>query len=162
MLSRLLSNAALRLLRWAVADRRPPDVTSRTGTATHLKRWYLWPHNRWCNLILHQWYRGDDRRHLHDHPWSFFSWVLRGWYAEIVRTRFQERAGIRSAGTLAFRHALTPHRVSIPNGLEGKVWTLLLTGPTHRKWRLYNRHTGADYPYDAYIDPANGTFAEVS
>lgn len=38
------------------------------------------------SLKLHRFHRGDEDRDLHDHPWSFWSLILRGGYWEVTQT----------------------------------------------------------------------------
>jgi len=85
-------------------------------------------------IRLHKWTASDDDRHLHDHPWNFIIFVLKGWYADITNTE-QSKGEILVAGDIVFRKAEHKHFVSVSAG--GPVWTLLLTGPQKRKWGFW-------------------------
>ena len=115
--------------------RRSPDVIIRTPAGDYLRRWWVLPRNRWCNVYLHQFLRSDDDRALHDHPWCNLSILLLGMYREhqpggVVKLRLPWRPW--AFWRLPFRRASQAHRVEL---IDGKpVWTLFLTGPTVRKW----------------------------
>lgn len=96
----------------------------------YLLRWYLVPRNRRFNLYLHKFLRSDDDRALHDHPWWFWSLLLRGQYLEHTPTGAKRR-GVLS---LAFRRAEHRHRVELTHG---QCWTLVLTGPKRRTWGFW-------------------------
>lgn len=49
----------------------------------------------WMSLYVHWIYRPDMDRFGHDHPWTFRSFVLRGWYDEIV---YEKNDGQRTSG----------------------------------------------------------------
>jgi len=62
--------------------RRKRVASPETGK-THFDRVYLF-RCRWFGILLHRLRRPDHDRDMHDHPWSFLSIVLRGWYSEAV------------------------------------------------------------------------------
>lgn len=105
----------------------------------------------WIGVRVHHIRSGDDGRVFHDHPWAFFSWILRGGY-------FEERpyAGplpavadaVPSAiatepysstwygpGSLLFRRARDWHRLRLPETLlRNGTWTLVVTLPPRQAW----------------------------
>ncbi len=114
--------------------------------APYLRRWYLIPRNPLLNVYLHQFLASDDDRALHDHPWWFFSLILKGGYTEVTEAGAVARSGViggRYGGwnrwdrTIAFRPAAFRHRV--------ELWTQLCEtgrddqrprgGPLVRTWR---------------------------
>lgn len=131
------------------------------SVSPYMKRWYLIPHTRWVNLYLHKFERSDEDRALHDHPWNFWSFVVKGSYWEITEW---ERT-LRKRWSLAYRNAEHPHRVQLlwrgshlptvktPDGGEKAtchcddevadprcthpVWTIVLTGPKIREWGFH-------------------------
>lgn len=70
-----------------------------------------------------------DVAHYHDHPWSFLSVVVRGWYVE----EFPDGDTIRRGpGSLAWRSSRVLHRVAAVS--EGGAWTLVFTSPRRKSW----------------------------
>ena len=113
----------------AVSYRRPPDFVIGRSDAPYLRRWWLVPRNRWCNVYLHQFLRSDDDRALHDHPWAFnVSVLLSGDYIE------HTPAGScrLTRGAIKLRAGPAPHRIELIN--DNHVWTLFVTGPKVREW----------------------------
>jgi hypothetical protein len=72
----------------------------------------------------------DDQRNFHDHPWSFYTLVLKGGYTD-VNPEGEERM---TAGKLVFREAEHKHTVMVD---KGGCWSLLLTGPEKRRWGFW-------------------------
>lgn len=94
----------------------------------YMRRWVLilGP----ISVRLHQWYRSDDKRYMHDHAWHFLAIVLRGSYTDVSPDRRQKMTPWRPV----FRKASHQHYVDVP---EGGCLTLLLTGPKIRKWGFW-------------------------
>jgi hypothetical protein len=80
------------------------------------------------SIRLHHWICGDDPRHFHDHPWNFIVFVLKGSYFDVSKNNREEM----KRWTVKYRHALHSHTVETKG-----CWTLVLTGPTIRKWGFY-------------------------
>lgn len=96
----------------------------------------------------------DLDRHLHDHPWSFISVVLRGYYVEqrpiTIKPCFDDevnpflgyredveltRPGARRQGSIAYRRSTDRHCISyVP--MDG-VWTLFITFRKVQWWGFY-------------------------
>ncbi len=60
--------------RFEVPDYDDPKAVSRT-------RWRI-IHTPWFGIYLHRWNKPDPRPTFHNHPWNFFSIILRGVYSE--------------------------------------------------------------------------------
>lgn len=146
-----------------------PNVTIGGEDHPYMFRWFVIPRNKWFNVYLHHFLRSDDDRALHDHPWWNMSWLLEGSYDEIVfKTKPpsvregweysvpETKRVPRREGQLAFRGAVTAHRVVLlqdgasrcPTHLdpedganwyqpEKPVWTLFITGPKIRGWGFW-------------------------
>lgn len=56
------------------------EIVSKSG-ALHFRRWNIIS-TPWFNIYLHGIYKRDEELHLHNHPWTFISIVLKGWYSE--------------------------------------------------------------------------------
>ncbi len=128
----------------AARARRPWGFTSWAEvlgdpTCPYMTRWVL--NLRVCTLRLHCFHRSDSDRHLHDHPWWFFSLLLRGSYREFIRVGGPAEApdvwvtGWRHPLSVAFRPALTAHRVEIADGRN--TWTFCVSGPQRRQWGFW-------------------------
>jgi len=91
----------------------------------YMRRYIL---NLWLfSVRLHIWYRSDDKRHMHNHAFSFLLFVLKGSYTDV------QEGGIDklTTGSIRWRHAAHMHYVGNPK--PGTV-TLLFCGPRVRKW----------------------------
>lgn len=83
----------------------------------------------WFRVFFHRILRSDSDRHLHDHPFNFVSFMVRGCYTEI---REQGSAGIvYSVPSIIFRRATDRHRLVIG---DRPAWTLVLAGRRLREW----------------------------
>lgn len=104
-----------------------------------LLRWYLIPRNNLLNIYLHKFLRSDDDRALHDHPWWFISWVIRGEYVEHNGDQPSDEV-YRPRWSIAYRPAEHAHRVELGKDRDQKsapCWTILITGPKVREWGFY-------------------------
>lgn len=108
-------------------------------------------------IYLHQFFRGDSDRCLHDHPWPFSAIILWGGYVEEMFSGplgiggagqcyvekdsegdlwelAQTQKYFRPAGTIIRRSAGVPHRiVSIRPG----TWSLVVVGRRCRAWGFF-------------------------
>lgn len=129
-----------------------------------LERWGLC-HERLGGFYLHKIAGPDPGLDLHDHPWTFVSVVLWGGYTELraatgqavdlaeIASRFPDTC---TPGYVNERHAFSVRRMKltvchrIVAVLPG-TWTLVLRGPTRRKWGFYlpaGRVPWTEYPYE--------------
>jgi hypothetical protein len=107
-----------------------------------MRRWAI--ETPWFSLRLHHWIRSDDKRHLHDHPWAFWTFVLKGSYIDVSGDEWTSRypndfpADLENVRRfhLYFRPASHRHYVEVP---AGGCWTLVLTGPKVRYWGFWVR-----------------------
>lgn len=121
----------------------------------YAERWILkLPFIGW-SIRLHHFLKSDDARAHHDHPWWFWTLVLKGSYVdeapcpECADSDYPGRdpetdkkcwachgtAELRdrlSAGSVRFRPAEWQHTLRT-NG----VWTIVLTGTIERKWGFW-------------------------
>ena len=92
----------------------------------------------WWGVYLHKIHGPDPGRDLHDHPWDFVSFVLRGWYDERSTNPpgFLTMAGERRVRWLNRKRAEVAHRItSVAHGKS--TWTLVFVGPRRRKWGFW-------------------------
>jgi hypothetical protein len=115
----------------------------------YMTRWVL-VQTRWFSVYVHRFGTADPRPTLHDHPYSFVSFVIRGGYYEQfgyygVRTR---RGPERLVRRINVKRAEAFHVIT--KLLRVPTWTLVLTGPRRRgwgyldpggKWTRYDQHT---------------------
>lgn len=113
------------------------------GTAYMRRFWLL--RTRFLSIKLHHICTPDYDRHMHDHPWSFISVVLRGWYVErrpefaaptfTLEGREFFYPVARRAGAIGFRKAGDRHLVSEVS--PGGVWTLFIHFAKARSWGFH-------------------------
>ena len=118
-----------------------------TDGSTYMERYALFE-TRWLSARVHWIATADIDLHLHDHPWSFVSYLLRGGYTE-NRPKTIEPSFITNLGNIeeqtrtyrsvdyrrwAWRHSTDRHRIShvYPN-----TWTLFIYGPIRQWWGFY-------------------------
>jgi hypothetical protein len=87
------------------------------------------------SIRLHYWLRSDDKRYMHDHPWNFRTFVLKGYYFDISKDEHGNEVCDVVSGT-AYRKATHKHYVHIP---KPGVITLLFCGQPFRsnKWGFW-------------------------
>lgn len=95
----------------------------------------------WFSVKLHWIHRPDPDRDLHDHPWWFISFVLRGGYVEREsKNPSVEHGKSRFIGRFNYKNKVTAHRISevLPNTV-----TLILSGPKdyEKEWGFYDADT---------------------
>lgn len=87
------------------------------------------------SIRVHKWIRSDDKRFMHDHPWSFVTFVLKGGYTDVSLDKDgKEVRQVLKAGSVQYRAAEHKHYVDVP---VGGAWTLLFTGAHKRKWGFW-------------------------
>lgn len=143
----------------AYPDGKRPDRGERAG-----QRWvdldgveWLWlgacwattgnrrKHREWLPSIrVHHILRRDLDRHPHNHPWTFRSILLRGWYIE-------ERNGVERALIAGDTYRCDDtefHRIKHVG--EGGVWTLFISGPYQHTWGFQT--DDGFVPYKGYLE----------
>lgn len=145
---KLVERLGTRLIERAM--RRRPDFIIGGEADAYLRRWWLIPRNRFVNVYLHYFTRGDDDRALHDHPWPFISIMLRGQYLALTakgvdplthaRMTTAEREAntcftLRQPGNVGFYLPTHSHRVELID--NAPCWTLVVTGPRLRNWGFW-------------------------
>lgn len=109
----------------------PPTQIIGPDHDPYMLRWILFRFRHWPRVYLHKILRSDDDRALHDHPWWFISFLLKGSYTE----QTPQGAVRRDSPSVAFRPLSTRHRVWLPEGFH--AWTLVITGPDVRGWGFW-------------------------
>jgi len=115
-------------------------VYDRIDDQPYLERYYLFLKDRDnfpFNIFLHKFLKSDIDD-LHDHPWPYFTLILRGGYWEWVPQfnaegrKVGEIAKWRAPGHFRFCSAETYHRIELDPGIT--AWTLFIPGPKKRDW----------------------------
>jgi hypothetical protein len=125
------------------------EIFSKEGVL-HFQRWRLLS-TRWGSLFVHYIARSDEDKHMHDHPWDFWSLILSGGYYETSQRSPWSIAPARIAdymdgiakivdgrlitkcapGYLVMREARDFHQIT----LIKPTWTLVWVGPRiHEPW----------------------------
>lgn len=131
--SRILNAACERL--FAVSASRRPDLVIGNPDAPYMRRWWIFPRNRFLNVYLHLFLRSDTAVALHDHPWINCSVLLQGEYTEhVIAEGGVHVKTIRTAGEIKMRGAKSAHRIELH---AGPCWTLFITGPKIREWGFH-------------------------
>lgn len=127
---RLLQRLAARVMK------RPANFVIGEHGQPYLVRWWVIPRNRFFNVYVHQFYRSDDDRALHDHPWWNVSLVLVGEYIEhrILAGGIHTMTR-RKAASFVARMPRTAHRIELLP--DSTCTTLFITGPRVRDWGFH-------------------------
>lgn len=130
-------------------------IESADGSETYMGRWWLLnpyeketykPRYRWLpwNIRLHHIMREDLDRHLHSHPWSARTLIIKGYYIE-------ERDGqlevVMPGDTKRLSYG-EYHRIAHVSR-EG-VWTIFITGRKQGGWNFMV--DGAEVPSAEYLE----------
>lgn len=104
------------------------EIKDKKGNL-HFRRWRIIS-TPWFKIYLHGIYMADEDVHLHNHPWNFYSLVLKGWYSE----RLESKVGfnIRSPRQLVKRTKNQFHKI---DSLHSKaIYTLNLMYGKEESW----------------------------
>jgi hypothetical protein len=108
------------------------EIISQEGVL-HFQRYRLLS-TPWFNLYLHHILCSDKDNHFHDHPWKFFSLILKGCYEELFTCApWYDVIHYRKyrTGQVAMHSAEEAHSITL---LTPAVWTLVLTTGRERVW----------------------------
>lgn len=122
---------------------RHKRVASPHTGVTHFDRRYLID-TRWGGIMLHWLRRPDHDRDMHDHPYTFASFVLRGEYEEVVPRRGGGGTVERVISWFNFKRATIsdPHRIS---RVAPGTLTFVFFGPRRRNWGFHTDRGWIDY-----------------
>lgn len=120
-------------------------VMDRVNDQPYLERYYLFLKDRKrfpFNVFLHKFLKSDPDD-LHDHPWPYFTLILRGGYWEWIPQfnakgeKFGEIAVWRGAGHFRFCKATSYHRIELDPNVT--CWTLFCPGRQQKDWGFLSR-----------------------
>lgn len=120
--------------KWAILEGfKVPDIDDP-------KKDYLWRlrilQTPWFGIYLHKLCGPDSRAELHNHPWPFISFVLKGGYMEFVpgpfyaQSRYIKRVNVK-------RYNNSYHWIAELD--RTPTWTLVLVGRRRRVWGYLDR-----------------------
>lgn len=154
-----------KLMKWCERTGRIFKITGTAGPDdVYLVRYYVFKSN-WFNIFIHQFLR-SDRDDLHDHPWNFATYLVRGSYCErkwnedfkisevIRRVDKLSMASFGGSGNhktnrFVFRKATDQHQVLVDKDLKENekdqaALTICVTGRTQREWGFIKEITVQD------------------
>lgn len=95
----------------------------------YLKRHFIFS-SKYLTIFLHQFWSSDPDD-PHCHPWNNCKIRLKGDYHEYNVDGTYE---VRPPGSITYRRAEDLHRIMVPEGGEGKGWSLFFHFKRRRKW----------------------------
>jgi len=139
-------------------------ITDRTGKIPYLVRYYLFLKDRKnfpFNITLHKVLVSDEPT-LHDHPWNWGAFIIKGGYWEHIPIRSQEGAVVgstkvwRGPGSFRFRKADDLHWLELAKDKDGNeipCWSIFYMGRKQKEWgfvRYVYGDTGRDWANAGY------------
>lgn len=106
------------------------DIVDPDG-GLYLTRWRV-IQTPWGSLYVHRIARPDWRPVLHDHPWSFVSFILRGGYTEVRFDPIALRLTTRRVRRLNVVRRHDAHYITALD--RTPTWSVLLVGARRRHW----------------------------
>jgi hypothetical protein len=135
----------------AIADgsriiRLPHDTALWPGDSWYMRRWWFLRFGP-LQIRVHHILLADIGRDMHDHPWQFRTFILRGGYLEAREHAGGVRRRMRLPGTTAAMRRGEFHRIAkvAPDG----AWTLFVTRGQRQGWG-FKSPAGAVIPHEEY------------
>ena len=128
------------VLNWLERHDRKRIIMDRTENEPYLERYYVLFKERITfpyNIFLHKFLKSDPDD-VHDHPWNYFTIILKGGYWEWIPVfntlgeKFSEYRVWRGPGSFRFGGMNNYHRIELEPGVN--AWTLFFVGPKKREW----------------------------
>jgi hypothetical protein len=135
---------------WCESKGRFLRITGTGGPDDlYLIRYYVFK-SKFLNIFIHRFFR-SDRDDMHDHPWNFFTYLVRGAYTEhrwnpetrlvdITRRKRAFWADEDHQNRFVFRRAEDQHKVMVdrqylwPLDKTNCPLTICVTGRSRREW----------------------------
>ena len=105
-------------------------IMDRQNNEPYLERYYLFLKDRGSfpfNIFLHKFLKSDPDD-LHDHPWGYFTLILRGGYWEYTPTGKHWRG----PGHFRVCNSESLHRIEVEPGVH--AWSLFIPFAKTREW----------------------------
>jgi len=128
------------VLNWLDRKGRKRVIMDRVDNEPYLERYYPLfntRQHRGFNIYIHKFLKGDPDD-VHDHPWSYATFILAGGYYEWVPVfntlgeKINEIRYWRGPGHFRICRPDSYHRVELKPGVT--AWTLFMPGPHKRQW----------------------------
>jgi hypothetical protein len=128
------------VLNWLDRKGRKRVIMDRVDNEPYLERYYPLFNTRQhtgFNIYIHKFLKGDPDD-VHDHPWSYATFILAGGYYEWVPVfntlgeKIKEIRYWRGPGHFRVCRPDSYHRVELKPGVT--AWTLFMPGPHKRQW----------------------------
>jgi len=131
-------------------------ILDRNSAEPYLERYYVFLRDRQrfpFNVFIHKFLKSDPDD-VHDHPWSYFTLILRGGYYEWIpefdssgkkvgETRYWRRPGhFRRCSADSF------HRIELDPAVT--AWTLFIPGSQKREWGFWVNDSWVSH--DQYLE----------
>lgn len=109
----------------------------RSDGKIYLDRWGL-EYKPIGGVFIHRMQAPDPGIDLHDHPWTFWSFVVKGGYLEVRQEarRIGNHAEFRARWSWRKMRLDECHRI-IELWRSRPCWTLVIHGPVQRTWGFY-------------------------
>jgi hypothetical protein len=134
-----------KFLEWLDKIGRKRIIMDRVNNEPYLERYYIFLKDRTSfpfNVFLHRFLKGDPDD-VHDHPWNYATFILKGGYWEWIpqfNSEGQKTCEIgkwRGAGHFRICRANSFHRIELDPGVE--TWTLFMPMQKKREWGFLTR-----------------------
>jgi hypothetical protein len=151
---------------WALTEAFPGRTREiRVDGKKYLRRFYITPrrldeqgettgHYKGFGIYLHYFYRGDEDRELHNHPWkNAFSFILTGGYQEERKAHVHEAVINRLIRRYTFNNIKhnTFHRVTKRPGAN-HIWTIFFTGKRVQDWGFWDKDANTYIPHGDFVN----------
>jgi len=123
-------------------------ITSADGDP-YLVRWRL-IQTPLFGIYLHKFLRGDSDPYVHDHPWAFVSFILRGGYVEVRRDNFTHNLHLRHIKRINVMRRDDAHYVDALDRVP--TWSLVFVGRRRRTWGFWKPKSLWDTPMQEIPD----------
>lgn len=126
-------------LQWLDKIGRKRIVMDRVNNEPYLERYYVFLKDRKSfpfNIFIHKFLKSDPDD-LHDHPWSYFTFILKGGYYEWIPGVNCEIRKWRGPGHFRMCKANSLHRIELKEGIT--CWTLFVPFAKVREWGFISK-----------------------
>lgn len=151
---------------WNLTEKYPDRLrVVQVDGSPYLRRFYITPRrlnkkgeetgeDLGFNIYIHHFYRGDNDRELHNHPWEkAVSLILCGGYKEERKTADGKVKTYNLwPGKLNFLRHTDFHRVIMDDN-DKHVWTLFITGKRVQSWGFWNRENNEYVNFEDFVKP---------
>lgn len=106
----------------------------------YMERYWILHYRRFMpySIRVHHILRSDLDRHLHDHPWPYITFILRGGYWEVTDNP-HSLTGVQwkwyGPGSILIRGRDHRHRLELPFGTT--TWTVFMMGRKVNNWGFF-------------------------